>query len=742
MKHVWAWCLLSIVVVACGSPRRDDLPEDCSDTCDFEDEVVCDGEMFRQCARKSDGCLAWRAAQACPGDGVCDSSKNQCVSKCSDQCEEDAFQCTDGGKIRFCQRGGSGCLEWGAADFCSSGNACDAERGGCAPCEHTCKLGESTCSGAQVSACKTDTNGCRVWGAPANCPSSQTCEPASGTCSGSCQSDCAQAGATRCSGAQVQVCQKVNQTCLRWGTPSNCVGSSTCDSNLGRCNSDPCNGVPTEGRCSGTSTIEYCAVSTGSGQPELKLYDCPVGEQCSVANGIASCELVGSCRPGTVECVNVNQRRGCSDNGTWQTESCGTGTCRDSALGAYCAPAVASRYFNGTLSYDVRAPNDTLTDWDTQLYTATMSNMLVLSFSGEDFLDITTTDENGAFKIRVPSSPASTDRVVAVAANADSNGDLIFFVANPGHSTTGVHSTDDIGAKPNLWSWAWQTNTLGASADLQITEADGSGAARIFDYLRYAYYTAQNEFGGKSGLSMVAWVGYGTSWDCGACFAPWPISTMGFNMQSQIWFPADSNQSFWADSVTAHELGHWVMSSYSTSPNEGGTHYLGNPTFPGQAWSEGWATWFSAAIRNDSYYVDKQGGSMFWSDIDSRSYGSGTTWQRPKPANGLLQRIDENEVSSMMWSLSNSSQTAFSKMMTGLGSPKMNKSPWARGYTRHTWDMNGASFTNVNDTRVSAPMLADYLDTLMCSGFTKTVIDAATNPTTAYPFPSNAPICQ
>ena len=89
------------------------------------------------------------------------------------------------------------------------------------------------------------------------------------------------------------------------------------------------------------------------------------------------------------------------------------------------------------------------------------------------------------------------------------------------------------------------------------------------------------------------------------------------------------------------------MSSYGTSPAEGGTHYIMCPTFPGQAWSEGYATWHSAAVRNQPLLEDKQGGGFFWFDINSRTYYPNSS--QPSPIDGLggtnlLGEIDENAV--------------------------------------------------------------------------------------------------
>ena len=106
----------------------------------------------------------------------------------------------------------------------------------------------------------------------------------------------------------------------------------------------------------------------------------------------------------------------------------------------------------------------------------------------------------------------------------------------------------------------------------------------------------------------------------------------------------------WSDAVTAHELGHYMMNAYGYPVGEGGPHFLAVPTHPGQAFSEGWATFFSSMARGDSIYVDKQGGAFFWWDLERRAYSAyGALWTRALPWLGLLQLMDENEAAAILW---------------------------------------------------------------------------------------------
>jgi hypothetical protein len=112
---------------------------------------------------------------------------------------------------------------------------------------------------------------------------------------------------------------------------------------------------------------------------------------------------------------------------------------------------------------------------------------------------------------------------------------------------------------------------------------------------RTAYATVRAR-GGGGAAARAGGVGGagGVRWDCGACFSELlPTTVQGQRYDGQLWLTGDAHENFWSPAVTLHEFGHWVMSAWGTIPHEGGAHYLGVPTFPGRAWSEGWATWMS-----------------------------------------------------------------------------------------------------------------------------------------------------
>ena len=61
------------------------------------------------------------------------------------------------------------------------------------------------------------------------------------------------------------------------------------------------------------------------------------------------------------------------------------------------------------------------------------------------------------------------------------------------------------------------------------------------------------------------------------------------------------------DSVILHEYAHMLAGRFSRDDSIGGPHNIGDLLDPRVAWSEGWANFFSSAVRGTSIYLDSKG---------------------------------------------------------------------------------------------------------------------------------------
>lgn len=726
----------------CASDRGCVGPSDClTGICTNDEcrEPSCADELQNQ--GESDVDCGGPVCAPCPTTKTCSEASDCASGVCRDLVCAPAPSCLDemkNGNESDVDCGGTLCDGCATGRFCSAPTDCLSgicTNGVCrdASCFDGLKNQNESdvdCGGVCDAKCAVD-EVCRVNG---DCDSN-VCD--GGTCA-ACQSTCLNEGVSRCDGDMVQTCLSTGNGCFAWSASVSCGAGRLCDASAGQCVNAGCDDVPADGRCLNNSTVEYCATSPADGASFVRTLVCDGSASCQHASGRAQCVVPSdSCREGATSCLGANNLRTCV-GGSWQSYTCPSGCTSSNPFESFCKPSQASTTFSGKLSYETRAPNAAKTDWGTASQTAGIGFLVVSMVTDTETnerkpFDATfTKSTDGAFSIKVPASPGVDDEIVVFAAGVGTNSAHRYAVADPGFGASGTQRVGALGASARVWNWSWRLSDVPASKTLVIGEQQGAGAARVFDKMRAVFAKAESTYPSKTGASLVGWVGYGTSWDCDSCFAPWPQAVSNDFYQSQLWVSAGADQSYWDDSRTLHELGHWVMSSYGTSPDEVGPQRPGVPTFAAQAWSEGFATWFSSVMRNDPVSVSKRAGSMFWFDISARQYGNGTAWQRASPSGGVLQKMDSNEVAAMLWTLGAANELT---LFEALASPRMNSSPWYRGYTRRTWKMSElGTHTNVVDTHVSRPSLPDFFDTLICSGFSASAMDGVTEPSSAYPY--------
>ncbi|MFO0744516.1 MAG: hypothetical protein U1F43_02440 [Myxococcota bacterium] len=505
---------------------------------------------------------------------------------------------------------------------------------------------------------------------------------------------------------------------------------------------DPCGGVPTGGRCVGDS-LELCVVGTGSSQPFVTSVPCGAGHDCRESGGAASCVLVAECADGARECHG--DRLAACNGGSWRETSCDQG-CASNLLGAGCLPDLPLVRYEGTLSFEARVPNADFDDWDATTQSLPGRGFLIVSFADGEVLDATTTsgDDLASFALRTVRADAidGDDYLAAFALRAADDGSLAYGLFDPMLGAGGWDIDADLG-QGSPWYWTWTVADIASGDGVFVPVGAGSGAAFAFSYLTAVYDFAESFFGFRAGTSLAFWLGLGVDWTCGACFVDLPWQGGDLAARNQIFVSGGADEGYWSGAVLAHELGHWVMSTYGVSPGEGGTHVFGVPAHPGLAWSEGFATWFSSLARGERYYYDKQGGLFLWIDFDAATTSSGQPLVRPDAALGLEQRIDENEVARMLLALGDRSDV--DHMLAALASPRMTVAPFLRGYLRRTWDGLDDQGNPVpfQSTGISAPHLADFLDALVCGGVVAPGdVDAVTEPALHYPYPSRDPLCR
>ena len=510
-----------------------------------------------------------------------------------------------------------------------------------------------------------------------------------------------------------------------------------------------CGDISPSGTCTAADEVQWCIVPPAGVVINLQATStCLGGEECQTIDGVSRCYPV----PSTTDCTRPmalcdgDTLVSCTEAGPMTRTPCDDG-CVSRLQGAYCETGIASTLYEARFTYDYRLPNADRSDWEDTPRAAPLRGAMVQSLRkvGDEWeiFDTASTDNEGRFAVRVPDPPSAEDVVSVYAARNRPLSDTWSFVVAEPDLPDGEQ--EEV-AQGSPYRWDLYPAEAESGGEVHITEALGAGAARVFDVMSVVYEnTAELYYRDVEPMSVVVWLRLNTTWKCGECHAVWPTDALGRTIGSQMFISGDTIDSeFFADAVTLHEAGHWVMGAFGTSPGEGGSHNVGVPYFPGLAWSEGFATWLSADWRDDSVYLDKAGGTMWWIDLVARTGSLDAPWPRPTPEDGLMGRFYENEVSAILWRLSTTSEITSNELYVALASPR-GKQP-LRGYTRHTWEIDDMGEPiDVVDTGEPAVMFADFLDALVCGSSVADIashIDAATEPDTHYAYPSASPICE
>jgi hypothetical protein len=294
---------------------------------------------------------------------------------------------------------------------------------------------------------------------------------------------------------------------------------------------------------------------------------------------------------------------------------------------------------------------------------------------------------------------------------------VLFAVLRP--AGTGTIEPDSVTAP--VWSWHADVPADGNVGELVIREDEGAGAIFLYvlGYTTLAAVLEDMLALDETRLASLAilW-SPGLGWTCGSCAGAWPQQVEGGSeVANSVWMGDEEGGSgAWGYSVLLHELGHYVARNYSRDDSPGGEHFLGQPIAPAFAWSEGWATWFSAATFSrwvgspTPIYWDIQQGSSFWADLGRGVYADGEPMARPDLDAGLAQDLDENYVAAMLWDLWDGADMAEAQADDGtaLGTEAVLRAVAAPRFLRYDRGAQGADLVDFVDAALcAAPALVD-----------------------------------
>ena len=250
-------------------------------------------------------------------------------ASCPNACAPSATQCV-GTQVQTCTARLPGCPVWTAPGGCPAGQQCSGSAcvqvstgttGG--SCANFCPAeGATRCAGSQLETCSKASTTCLQWGPATSCPSGQACDPTQNACSAgtgtggttgsACNPQCASAGATQCTGVDVEICHAVSG-CLIWSGPQTCPAGQVCGGGNNVCvqqdagSSATSGTTTTSGGTTGSSCTDQCALG-GTLCSGVQVQTCDFGvDGCLEWQAAVACSAGQLCDPTLNACVGICQ---------------------------------------------------------------------------------------------------------------------------------------------------------------------------------------------------------------------------------------------------------------------------------------------------------------------------------------------------------------------------------------------------------------------------------------------------
>ena len=230
-----------------------------------------------------------------------------------------------------------------------------------------------------------------------------------------------------------------------------------------------------------------------------------------------------------------------------------------------------------SVSYDRIVLNATRTAYDTaHPVKAPPRHALVLlvryaaAGGAATVVSASTVGTDGSVTLDVPTKLTAQDYVVLSTVGYDNaDGFAGFAVLEPSvDGVLPVVPSEALTGQPH--SWAKTAVTIAASGSWHIGLANAAATLQAYEDVAYTWTTAAEHAWGVRGKTLVVWLRNNTKFDCGTCFSDWPVTVpvLAKQVQTQI-YASTSAKGRVASPTMQHELGHWAMATYGTSPGEG-----------------------------------------------------------------------------------------------------------------------------------------------------------------------------
>jgi len=262
-----------------SSALCNDVNGDCGTVaCTVANTFSCDGAILQRC---SDDLTALVDEKECASAALCDAVNGRCSDS---PCAPGTRQCS-GATLMVCREDQSG---WDPVETCVSDALCQQTVSAAAPncLAPVCDEKATRCVGAQPEVCNAGRSGFRPNGSP--CATPELCAGGSGTCG----MPVCKPGEPGCDGAQPTICNQGLTSPIPNGPP--CASDALCNRDLGTCGDQKC--AAGQLRCdpAAPTHLQRCRDDL-TGWEETPCDICATAELCAASLGATTCDA-SSCQ--------------------------------------------------------------------------------------------------------------------------------------------------------------------------------------------------------------------------------------------------------------------------------------------------------------------------------------------------------------------------------------------------------------------------------------------------------------
>lgn len=397
-------------------------------------------------------------------------------------------------------------------------------------------------------------------------------------------------------------------------------------------------GVPVEGRCVGTTAVERCEWVDGNYVAVTET--CEGGAICTTVpeTGWPGCLVPGPCASvGPAGACDGALLSRCDGTSLLVTDCAASGrVCAygGDAAGYVCAEpgTVGALAVTGRVQYEDRSPLESGGLGALVPAPARGVSVAVVT-EGGDVLAAAVTADDGSYTLRHDAAAGTAVHVLAATSSARAERPVR--VLRPDGLVHGFASAS-FAAAPDV------------TVEVLVTDASGIAEAfNVFDQIVVGIDVVRVD------LEIAA---------LDEVYAVWIRGTedgtyYDFSRRAIFLLGLASDDDGYDDAVILHEFGHYLEDRYGRSDSPGGGHD-GTPTDPRLAWSEGFSTWTSCALRGTSFYMDSNAAGGWGQDIDSGATAADPDLDDAQPVSELM-------VQEILWDVSDGGDPDDDPMTTG-----------------------------------------------------------------------------